>query len=107
MHLKPEGHVLGDVHVGVERVGLEDHGDVAVGGAHAVHRAALDGNIAGSDILEPRNHAQQRRLAAAGRADENEELALFHRDIRFVKNLDRAVGLGCVPDFEKAHVLIL
>ena len=37
-----EAHVLGDRHVRIERVGLEDHGDVALLRRHVVDHAAVD-----------------------------------------------------------------
>src|SRR5437588_239015 len=41
-HLQPEGHVVVDGHVRVERVGLEDHGDVSLAGRHLVHDPFTD-----------------------------------------------------------------
>ena len=42
------------------------------------------------DLLEPRDHAQRRRLAAAGRADEHHQLAVLDREIEVEDRL-RAV----------------
>ena len=44
-------------------------------GAHVVHALAVDQKIAAGDRLQPGDHAQQRRLAAARRTDEDDELA--------------------------------
>ena len=107
VHLEAEDDVLPDVHVRVERVGLEHHGDVAVGRAHADHRAALDRDLAGGDLLQPRDHVEQRGLAAARGADQHQELALLDRDVGLVEDLHRAVGFGGALDVEKSHGLIL
>ena len=103
MHLKTESDVLADGHVRVEGVGLEHHCDVALGWMHAVHGVALDRNGAAGDVLKPRDHVQQRGLATARGADEDQKFALFDRDVDLVQHLDGAVGLGCVVDIEKAH----
>ena len=50
------------------------------------------------DVLQPGEHAQQGRLAAAGRADEHDELAVGDVDRNPVQHFDRAVGLAGVPD---------
>jgi hypothetical protein len=103
VHLEAEGDVLTHSHVGVERVGLEHHGDVPLGRVDAVDDAILDLDLAAGDALEPRDHVQKRGLAAARGADEDEELALLHGDIDPVQHLDGAVGLGDVVDVEKTH----
>ena len=59
-----EGDVLVDGEVRVERVALEDHGDVAVARGHVVDDALADLDAALADVLEPGEHAQRRRLAA-------------------------------------------
>ena len=55
-------------HVRVERVVLEHHRDVALGRLEVVDHAAADRDLAAGDLLQPRDHAQQRDLAAARRA---------------------------------------
>ena len=62
--------------VRVERVALEDHGDVAVLGVDVVDDPLADGDGAAGDLLEPGHHAQGGRLAAARRAEEHQELAV-------------------------------
>ena len=58
----------------VERVILEDHGDIAFSRLPVVHDAIGDGDRALGDRLETCHHAQQRGLSAAGRSDEDDEL---------------------------------
>ena len=88
-----EGQVLVNVHVRVECVGLEHHCNAAAGGGYFVHALAVDQQIAAADRLEPRDHAQQRGLAAAGRADEHGELAWLDAQIDAVDDFDIAVAL--------------
>ena len=73
-HLQAERHVVVHAHVRVERVVLEHHGDVAVHRRQLVDDVVVDRDVAGADRLEPGDHPQRRRLAAAGRADEHHEL---------------------------------
>ena len=73
--LQREAHVLRRVHVRVERVVLEDHGDVAILRREVVDHLAVDQHVPGGDGLEARDHAEGGRLPAARRADEDHELA--------------------------------
>src|SRR6185436_2202822 len=73
---QPVRHVLVHRHVGIERVVLEHHGDVAVLGLHVVHHLAADRDLAGGDGFQARDHAKQRGLAAARWAHDHDELAV-------------------------------
>ena len=93
--------------MGVERIALEDHGDVAVAGGHVVDDALADLDDALADLLEARHHAQRRRLAAAGRADENHELAVGDLQVH-VRHGPRTVGidLADVTERHARHLLL-
>ena len=80
-------------HMRVERVGLEHHGDAALDRRQVVDPLAADDDVAAGDILEPGDHAQQGRLAAARRADEDDELAF------------RDLEVDALDDFEVAERL--
>ncbi|HWJ32189.1 MAG TPA: hypothetical protein VNR59_07600 [Gaiellaceae bacterium] len=108
-HLQAEAHVVVDVHVRVERVVLEDHRHVARLRRQVVHDLAADADDAAADLLEPGDHAERARLAAAGRSDEDDELAvgdveveLVHGaravrvDLRQALELDRRHGAGTI-----------
>ena len=71
---QPERHVLEHRHVRIERVVLEHHRHVAVFRRHVVDHLAVDPDLAAGDVLEAGDHPQRRRLAAAGRADQHDEL---------------------------------
>jgi hypothetical protein len=58
--LQAEGHVVVQVHVRVQRVRLEHHGDAALGRRHVVDQFAADVQLAGGDVLQAGDRAQQR-----------------------------------------------
>ena len=71
--LEREAHVLAHGHVRVERVVLEHHRDVAVLRLDVVDDLLVNGDRPPADLLEPGEHAQQRRLAAPRGADQDGE----------------------------------
>ena len=83
---QPEREVVVHGHVRVERVRLEHHRHVARGRREVVDDAVADHDRARRQVLEPGEHAQRGALAAARRADEDEELA--------VRDLEREVVDG-------------
>ena len=50
-------------------------------GGTSAHIDAVDHDLAAADILEPGDQAQQRGLAAARRADEDDELAIADGEV--------------------------
>ena len=66
--LQPEGDVVGDVQVLEQRVALEDGVHVALVGRHGLDRLALEEDAPLARLLEARDHAQRRGLAATRRA---------------------------------------
>ena len=76
----------------VERVVLEHHRDVALLRRLVSDVHVADVDVAHGDVLEPGDHPQQRRLAAAGGADEDDELAEPDVEADAVDGLD-AVGV--------------
>ena len=75
-------HVLADGHVWIERVVLEDHRDVAVFGRQIVDDAPIDGDGAGGDGLQSRDHPQRGALAAARGPHEHQELPIAHGEVK-------------------------
>ena len=92
LHLEREAHVPRRGHVRIQRVVLEDHGDVAVLRGEVVHDLTVDLHVPGRDRLEAGDHPQRRRLSAAGRADEDDELARLDLEVEIGDGL-RAVGI--------------
>ena len=101
--LHAEGHVLARGHRRVKRVGLEHHGDVAILRRDRIDQPSVDANLALADAFEARDHREQRRLAAAGRADERDELAGLRLEIDALQHLDRAEALEEPRDGQRRH----
>jgi hypothetical protein len=104
--LEREAHVLPYGHVRVQRVALEHHGDVPVLGRLVVHHLATDAQLAGADVLQAGDHVERRRLPAAGRADQDDELPV--RDVQVeVIDRERPVGepLGDVIENDLSHLI--
>jgi hypothetical protein len=80
---KRKREILGDGHLRIQRVILKHHRNVAFFWLQLVHHAAV--NRTRGDRLEPRHHSQQRRLAATGWADKDDELAIRNVDRHPIK----------------------
>jgi len=78
--------------VGVERVALEDHRDVALLRRQAVDHLIADDHLALADVLEAGDHPQRGGLPAARRADEDDELPVLDLEIEVLH------GLGAVRE---------
>ena len=74
--LERESEILRDRHLGIERVVLEHHGDVALFRLELVHDATVDRDFARGDRFQAGDHSQQGRFAAARRTHEDDELAV-------------------------------
>ena len=68
--------VVSDRHVRVQRVALEHESDIAVLWFERDHAFAIDPDVAAVELLEAGEHPERRRLAAAARAEQDEELAV-------------------------------
>src|SRR5690606_24113099 len=91
--LQAVGHVVEYAHVGIERIVLEHHGDVALGGLKVVDHPAADGDLARGDGFQARHHAHQGRFAAARRPDDHDEFAVLHFHVDAVDD-GHATGVG-------------
>ena len=72
----PKARFCQDGLVRIQRVALEHHRDVAVPGRDAVHDLSADGDRSRGRLLQPRDHPEGGRLPAAGRPDQDHELAV-------------------------------
>ena len=82
--LQGEAHVVGDGHVRVQSIVLEHHGDVAILRLHRGDVLATDEDAALVDLFEAGEHTEGGRLAATGRTDEHEELAILDIEIQVI-----------------------
>ena len=82
---------------------LKHHAEIAVARLEIVDDAPVDADFARSRILETGDHAQRRRLAAAGRSDEHDELAVFDREVQVLDRLNGAERLVEVDELDTRH----
>jgi len=99
-HLHAESDVFRHRHVGIERVGLENHGDVALRRVQPVDHLPIDADLAGGHRFQSGDGVEQGRLAAAGRADQHQEPALVERQVDVLQDIDRAEALAEAFDFK-------
>ena len=88
-------------HVRVERVALKDHRDVALLRRQIGDVPAADEQAAARRGLQPGDHPQHRALAAAGRPDQDDELAVGDRQVEILHGhvtVGVHLGDGFEPD---------
>src|SRR3989442_1227790 len=90
-HAQPERDVVGDRHVGKERVMLEDDTDVAQVREDIVHHFVPQDDLALARRQEPRDALEQGGLAAAGGPEQRDELARRDVETHAVDGGHRAV----------------
>jgi len=73
---------------------LEHHRDIAIAGRHMVHHLAVYAYLAGGDRFQTRDHSEQGRFSASGRAHEDDELAVADLEVDIRDRLDCAVPLA-------------
>jgi hypothetical protein len=88
--LQAEGQVLLHRHLRIERIGLEHHADAAVLGLFPGDVLALDEDLAFGDVEQAGNAVEQGRLAAAGRPEQHDELAIGDIEIERLQHGHRA-----------------
>ena len=82
----------------VQRIVLEHHGDVALGGFEFIDHALANLHFALGDFFQSRHHAQQSRLAAARRTHDDHELAVMHAGVNAVQHGYRMCALAVAFD---------
>ena len=92
--LQRELDVLADGPVRKQRQRLEHHAGRPLVGRHVVDALAAQQDVAGGRRLHAGQHAQQRRLAAARRADDGEELAFGDVEVDAVDGGEGAESLA-------------
>jgi hypothetical protein len=87
-----------------ERVVLKDESEVAVLGVDLVDPPLANKKVAGGDGLEPGDHPQRRRLAAAGGAEQDQKLAILDLEVDAVHGDDiAAIDLRDVAQADIGH----
>src|ERR671910_1600125 len=89
-----EGHVVEDVEVGEDGVGLEDGVYRPPVGRYPAHRVPVDGDTALGRFFETGDHAQRRGLSATARSKQREELAFVdvEREVTDRDEFSKALG---------------
>ncbi len=102
--LEAEGEVLAHGHVRdrAHRTGRPWRGRGAAAGTSCIGALSMR-SVAVGDRLEAGDHAQQRGLAAAGGADEDDELAVLDAEVDAVDDLDGAEALDDAAELEVSH----
>ena len=77
-HLQTKSDIVPHRHMRKNGIILEHHPHVASVGRHIIDAVISNANLAALDGIEPDDHAQQRRLAAAGRPKKCKKLAWMH-----------------------------
>ena len=80
-HPQAEGDVGAHVHVGEQAVGLEHHPHVALVRRHVGDVAVVDEHSARVRAVESAEDPQRRRLAAAGRTEQRDQLAVLDLEV--------------------------
>ena len=106
---RPErtGDVLEGSHVRVEGVVLERHAHVAMLRIHIDDRPVVDGDVACVRLHHAGNQPQKHGLAAARRAADDQELALFNVDRQVADDLVVLKGLAEASDLQESHRSLL
>ena len=68
----------------IERVGLEHDADVAIARLDLVDHPAVEAHLARARRIDPGEQEQGRRLAAARRPEQGDELAVLDREVEMV-----------------------
>ena len=86
---------------------LEHHAEAAVARLQVVDHFPVDTDFTGARVLETGDHAQRRGLAAAGRSDEDDELAVLDDEVQILHRLDRAEGFFQIAQLDTRHFYYL
>ncbi len=100
LHAQPEGEVVADVEMREEGVGLEDGVDGAPVGGDGKGVEAVEPELTGVGEVESGDEAEEGGLAAAGGAEEGEELAGGDGEADVVEGGDGAEAAGQVAGLD-------
>src|SRR5438046_1401229 len=74
-----ERHVIGNGHVRIKGIGLKHYRNIAIFHSDTVDHLTVDPEDPRADRLDPGDHPEDCRFAAARRPEQHEELAVFNR----------------------------
>ncbi|MNY17149.1 hypothetical protein D3C86_1504490 [compost metagenome] len=91
----------------IKRIVLKHHGDVALTRREPVDDTVADPHLAVGNAFQPRDHAQRRGFAAAGRADEHDEFAIVDFKVDALDDAKRTVTLVQLAQADRSHIFLL
>ena len=94
LHAQAESDVVEELQMRKHGVALEDHRDPAAARRQVGRIAASDEHAPAVDLLEAGEAAKQRRLAAAGRSEQHDEVAVGDLEVDVVDRGHLAEGLA-------------
>ena len=102
--LQRKGDVFAHRHVRIERKELEDEGNVPLAWMAPGHIFAIDQDSATRDSLQTGDHAQGRRLAAAGWAQQHHKLAVLDGQVHRLDGVDLPELFRHLLQFNLSHL---
>jgi hypothetical protein len=90
----------------IEGIAFKGHGDGAARRRHLIDPSAREHNISACDILETGDHAQRRGLAAAGRAEQRNDVAIVDAHVQGLRSMDLRLpgpSINFVDAIERKH----
>ena len=102
-HRKAEGDIIGNAHIGKQRIVLEHHADAALFDRNALDTFAADDDAAGIGEVEAGDQPQQRGLSRSGRSKKGVETAVGKVDRDIVQRLHSPKTARYVPHLDLCH----
>ncbi|MNH99434.1 hypothetical protein D3C73_522050 [compost metagenome] len=84
--------------MGIKRVVLKHHGDIAIAGRQIGHFAVADEDLAFGGRLQTCQDLQHGRLTAAGGADQYNKLSIFDFQRKGSEHIQRAIRLADIAN---------
>ena len=100
LQVQAKGQVVVHGHIGIEGIALEHHGHFTLAGTPVVGQLAIDEEITLADVLQSGDHAQRGGLAAAGGADEHDELTPLGFQVEVMHGVE-AIGIDLVDILQR------
>ena len=89
-----KSQIIENAHVRIKGIVLKDEGDVALARRQPIDAAAVDGDFSRARLFQSCDKPQERRLAAAGRTEQDAEFAFGDFERNFRENFVGAESLG-------------
>ncbi|PTX59649.1 hypothetical protein C8P63_11184 [Melghirimyces profundicolus] len=101
--LQAEGHVLVNVHMGIQGVALEHHGDVPILGGNVVDQPVTDVQLPFRNFFQSGDHPKGGGFPATGGSDQNQKLLIFDMQVKVGNSRDVPIPFVDVAQFDFSH----